>query len=320
MFSEEVEFYFREKFIDNKYLALYKKIVLKFLHNPVPRRKGHRHHIIPKSIVPGIADDKTNIVCLGYREHFICHRLLPKFCKNKSDRIKMEISITRLLNSKNYGGIRISGRTFAVITELSREAKRELAKEPSFRKRMCAAQSKAQGKEETKKKRSLALRRFFENETPEEKELRKSKVRGKICSEETRRLISDASKRTWDRLRETGYKRPKVSEESRKKMSESQTKRYEKIGKRPKNFVIIVKSDKLRRERASRQSSGGNNPRAIPVIAYDDNGWEMHFSHYKAGAAFADTCRQSIRKVIDGDMKTAGKNPITKRKLKWRKK
>lgn len=36
------------------------------------------HHIIPKSINNSLKNDKTNLVYLTAREHYICHRLLEK--------------------------------------------------------------------------------------------------------------------------------------------------------------------------------------------------------------------------------------------------
>ncbi len=63
-------------FIDNKYTHWYYSII-----NSAQTRATigytERHHIIPKSL--GGSDDRSNLVQLTAREHFICHWLLTKF-------------------------------------------------------------------------------------------------------------------------------------------------------------------------------------------------------------------------------------------------
>lgn len=67
-------------FIDNKYRKWYMAIISKAL-----RRNNvgyvEKHHIIPSSL--GGTDDKTNLVKLTAREHFVCHLLLTKFTSGK---------------------------------------------------------------------------------------------------------------------------------------------------------------------------------------------------------------------------------------------
>ncbi len=43
--------------------------------------RGEWHHILPRSM--GGSDDKSNLVKLTYREHFIAHILLYKIHKNR---------------------------------------------------------------------------------------------------------------------------------------------------------------------------------------------------------------------------------------------
>lgn len=62
-------------FLDNKYTKLYFKLI----EAAKPRQtEGYveRHHIIPRSL--GGSNDKTNIVRLTAREHYIAHLLLTK--------------------------------------------------------------------------------------------------------------------------------------------------------------------------------------------------------------------------------------------------
>ena len=44
---------------------------------------GEKHHIKPRSLFPELAKDKSNIVKLTYREHYICHWLLTKIYPSK---------------------------------------------------------------------------------------------------------------------------------------------------------------------------------------------------------------------------------------------
>ena len=70
-------------FIQNKYTKTYYKIIE---HAKLRIINGYteKHHIIPKSI--GGSDDKSNLVSLTAKEHFICHRLLPKMTHGDAKR------------------------------------------------------------------------------------------------------------------------------------------------------------------------------------------------------------------------------------------
>jgi 5-methylcytosine-specific restriction endonuclease McrA len=58
-------------FIDNKYTNWYNSII-DSARNRILEGYSENHHIIPKSL--GGSNDKSNIVALTAREHFICHR------------------------------------------------------------------------------------------------------------------------------------------------------------------------------------------------------------------------------------------------------
>lgn len=66
-------------FIQNKYTNIYYSIISKAQSQDRKKSKEHyfeSHHIIPKSL--GGTNDKSNLVLLTAREHFICHYLLCK--------------------------------------------------------------------------------------------------------------------------------------------------------------------------------------------------------------------------------------------------
>lgn len=60
------------------------------------------HHIIPKSV--GGSNDKSNLVCLTAREHFIAHLLLTKFyTEGTFEYYKMIHAFYMMLNAKSAG-------------------------------------------------------------------------------------------------------------------------------------------------------------------------------------------------------------------------
>lgn len=70
-------------FVNNKYLTWYINIIVYAQARALPLSGySERHHIIPKSL--GGTDDKSNIVRLTGKEHFLAHKLLTKFTSGSS--------------------------------------------------------------------------------------------------------------------------------------------------------------------------------------------------------------------------------------------
>ena len=97
-------------FMENKYTKLYFKIVENRKNNPLDGYTEN-HHILPDSM--GGSIDKSNMIRLSAREHFICHFLLTKMTVPYSiDWVKMQKAFTmmdatsedqkRYFNSKLY--------------------------------------------------------------------------------------------------------------------------------------------------------------------------------------------------------------------------
>lgn len=63
-------------FIDNKYSRVYFSIINRAKDRILKDTYFEKHHIIPKSL--GGSNEKSNLVKLTAREHFICHLLLVK--------------------------------------------------------------------------------------------------------------------------------------------------------------------------------------------------------------------------------------------------
>lgn len=73
--------------------------------------KYEKHHIIPKSL--GGTNNKSNLVNLTYREHYLAHLLLIKMMKTKRDLIKMTHALFWLCKSNN--GLRpVTSRMFEI--------------------------------------------------------------------------------------------------------------------------------------------------------------------------------------------------------------
>lgn len=85
-------------FINNKYTTTYFAIINNAKNRTNLVGYTENHHIIPKSL--GGTNDKTNLVKLSAREHFICHKLLTKMVTGKS-RYKILEAFSYFSNNSN---------------------------------------------------------------------------------------------------------------------------------------------------------------------------------------------------------------------------
>jgi hypothetical protein len=70
-------------FKENKYTDLYNKLIERSVERNWKKASGReRHHIIPQSL--GGSNDKRNLTYLSAREHFICHWLLIKMTEGEA--------------------------------------------------------------------------------------------------------------------------------------------------------------------------------------------------------------------------------------------
>jgi len=87
-------------FIENKYTKWYNNLVKKakvrsVLRSPVGLYE--KHHIIPKCC--GGNNDRSNLVCLTPREHFIAHLLLTKMVSDKNLMIRLSWALHKMVFS-----------------------------------------------------------------------------------------------------------------------------------------------------------------------------------------------------------------------------
>jgi hypothetical protein len=365
-------------FLDNKYTNKYFSIIER-RRNSISKIQGHKHHIIPRSIDKDLIKEPSNIIYLSYKEHYICHRLLPKMCKEPIHKGKMSIALKRLLSSKNLQSVRISARLFEIIVSKDREAKVLLAKDPIFYKRMSESQSIAQSKPEPRAKRSKAMKEFYKNESEEDRLIRIQKVKkttttvefkenmsqilkivmnkpevreklkdiniGRVPSVEARCKMSNSQRARWENLTEEErrerigkLKEATGTEKVRARISQTMIEKWkndpEYVEKVLTSHKVAMSSHNVRasislglkkayerpgaREKSSLRSRGGNNGRAIKVIAYDDYGWKSElFDCMKDGYKWATTTKVYLREVLQNKREYAGKHPETGNKLKW---
>lgn len=73
-------------FVDNEYLDLYIKLILKNEKTVRSKFKTNQHHIIPKCILNFFnikhISNKDNMVTLSIKDHILCHYYLCLFCKH----------------------------------------------------------------------------------------------------------------------------------------------------------------------------------------------------------------------------------------------
>lgn len=101
------------EFQTNKYTKWYLTIIER-RKLTTPEGYSEKHHIIPKSL--GGSNDKSNLVRLTGREHFICHLLLTRMTSGR-DKHKMIAAAHNMIKMSKSGPHKIYARTYAVLRE-----------------------------------------------------------------------------------------------------------------------------------------------------------------------------------------------------------
>jgi len=99
-------------FIDNKYTNWYNSII-DSARNRILEGYSENHHIIPKSL--GGSNNKSNIVALTAREHFICHLLLTKMTTGSSRSKMAKAAFMLTTSSSNQERYKITNRRYEKI-------------------------------------------------------------------------------------------------------------------------------------------------------------------------------------------------------------
>jgi hypothetical protein len=108
----------------NRYLRWYFGLIVGAQERDIPRCYSEVHHILPRSM--GGGDEASNLVRLTYREHFLAHWLLTRFCVG-GDLRKMQRALFAM--TLKVSGERVtSGWQF----EIAKRAVRDLEIDPAI--------------------------------------------------------------------------------------------------------------------------------------------------------------------------------------------
>lgn len=104
-------------FINNKYTAVYYKIICRAKDRILPKNLyRERHHIIPKSL--GGSNSKENLVRLTGREHLLCHLLLIRMTVGgyKANMVNAAWAMANLENNSQHR-VKLNSRQYARLRE-----------------------------------------------------------------------------------------------------------------------------------------------------------------------------------------------------------
>jgi hypothetical protein len=187
-------------FLENKYTNIYYTIVNRA--KSQPRIKGkdiyfESHHIIPKSL--GGDNSNNNKVLLTFKEHYICHRLLPKMVSKKEHVTKMNYALY-VLNKASDGQLReLSHHQRMICLEANRKASSTRNHKPNLgnkhsEKTKQILREKPSGRKHTEE----TIEKIKENNMRTNKsrgEKTRKALTGKHKTKEHKKRISEAIKR-----------------------------------------------------------------------------------------------------------------------------
>lgn len=168
------------------YKKVYMNLIESRLKNP-PKENFEKHHILPKSLFPEKAKDKSNLVKLTYREHYLAHHLLYKYYKSIGDKnasIKMVCAWMRMC--KNTDGLHVSINDYEKARD---NLKKEMIgkKPPNFGK-----------KASNEAKNNMSKAHIGVKLSEEHKKRIGEGQKGTHQTEETKNKISESIKKHWE--------------------------------------------------------------------------------------------------------------------------
>ncbi len=103
-----------------EYKRTYDRLIERAKGRVKTKGEHENHHIVPRSL--GGSNEKSNIVALTYREHFLAHWLLTKFTEGKA-RISMLKALSEMRRAgKNNKNRVVSGWQYAIARRANTEA------------------------------------------------------------------------------------------------------------------------------------------------------------------------------------------------------
>ena len=195
----------------SEFAVEYIKIICNRINHPLSKEEyGEVHHIIPRSC--GGEDSVHNRIRLKPEEHYRCHELLPQIYADGEKHRKMAYAWHII-----QGRLKLKAKDYAVVKEMYSKVSSE------FNRRNDIKPPSRKGKvvsEETRKRLSLS----HKGQKPNSGCFKKgsapwNKGKSGCFSEETRKKMSKSQRKRFDSVG--------TSEDTRKKMSKSQRKRHE---------------------------------------------------------------------------------------------
>lgn len=204
-------------YIPNKYTSIYYSIINRSFGENRKRsddRIYEEHHIIPKSC--GGLDDRSNLILLTPKEHYVCHMLLPKMVRSRLHYEKMMYALWCMVNGNGHTSrYSPSGKTYHRIKEeqsLIRSNRMKGEGNPFFGKRHS----------------DHFKRRFAENNPAKRDDVRqkmsnaaKAKYKNGYVNHNAITGWSDATK---EKIRQANVGK-KLSDKTREKMSQTRSKK-----------------------------------------------------------------------------------------------
>jgi hypothetical protein len=173
----------------NKYEKYYYSIINNRKSNPAINEYTESHHIVPRSL--GGSDEETNLVELTAREHFICHWLLTKIYTG-AERSKMINALWMMQGQSNHQKRYKTKITSRVYENLRKEYSEHISKMNTGR---------VQPLEENQKQRAAQIGRKrapfsgeWRRKLSESKQGKNNNRYGVKVSEETRKKMSEKAK------------------------------------------------------------------------------------------------------------------------------
>jgi hypothetical protein len=212
-------------YIPNKYSNTYFAIVNRSFSENRSRKDSRiyeQHHIIPKSC--GGSDEPNNLVLLTPKEHYICHRLLPKMVKSKSHYEKMIYALWCLINGNGHS------ERYSPSGKIYQQIKEEQSKVRSER-------MKGKGNHFYGKTHSNEFKSWFSENNPAKREEVKEKMKGPRPGYLPHNHFNGWGEETKQKLREANLGKIHTKE-TKLKMSETRKNKIwiKKTGEKSKHI------------------------------------------------------------------------------------
>jgi hypothetical protein len=224
-------------FFNLHYLSRYISIITKFKNRDLVKKEHpgfHRHHIVPRCLSG--TNEKSNIVVLSPREHFIVHHLLWKAFPQTG----LTSAFRGMVGGfKHYHGNKITSRVYEQLCLDNSYIRKGQKSSEETRKKISEAKKGKKHSEEHIRKNSESHK--VENLSEETRKKMSDAKKGRVVSEETRRNMSESQK--GKKLSEETKLKISESQKGRKKSEDHKLKISEAMKNKPKTIWVCNSSE-----------------------------------------------------------------------------